>query len=694
MREHLAAQGAECSPILVSIAAGTYDAAALASPDASPGAPPLPPVSGAGPRTVALALGPSDSGRDASSCRVTWAGEPGVIFSGGAAITGWERVPGVAPVFRAPGLGPSVPVPQTLRVGDVPAVSARHPNAPPDDDLDAGFAAQFARTAASSYARQEEGATAIRLTARTVQGGAPFPAGLLAASNETVSAMLWPRLSWINIWARGAVTGSAASAVTMVLECGSCLVTNNTRPGDADRSVMPGTRVVVFNHSALLDAPGEFFANRTDVLYAGRGPGDDPAAAGAWASVVGVVLALQGAENVTVSGIGFRDTAWQARGFQSGFNSAPSSLGFPDDAAVVVAGGSSVRLDGLGFVGTGGGGVLLASGARDVQVVGGTFRRVGQSGVMAAGDGASQPQGLLVDNCTMDVVGERLASAAGVLLSTASRVVVSRNAISNTSRWGVAVRSNGATSLSSDVTISGNRIVRTGLHTRDLGAVSNIDSSGGLATGVVVRGNCVRDVIGSDTDEDGRVLRPFFSWGVYCDNYSSNMLVRDNVVVNVSCASLFYHEGRNNTARNNVLASGAQAVRPGGHWAAFSVGPPSPQPAAPLQNTFSTNIVLSPGSGDAASVWVNSHGVSPARSLDPAGVTGNVYFSSRFPSNYSATPAFDRRSFADWQGLGFDAGSAVADPQFRDPAAGLWALPPGSPAVVRGFDAAAIPQQC
>ena len=376
-------------------------------------------------------------------------------------------------------------------------------------------------------------------------------------------------------------------------------------------------------------------------------------------------------------GIAVRDASWHSRGFQDGFDLDDSSAGSPSDAAVVVAGAKSVSIENCSFVGVGGGGVLLTEGASGVSVVGSLFSRIGQSGVMGIGNGTTQPSNVQIESNTMDRIGETLNSAGGVFLTTARDVLVSGNKISNTSRWGVAMRSNGNEALSRNVVISGNTIIRTGLHTRDFGGISTIDSSEGSNTGVVIEGNCVRDVIGADTDQTGQLQRPFFSWALYLDNFSSNTVVRKNVVVNSSYAGLFYHEGRNNSATNNVLAhsntgkqsyQGAMYVLPSKTWPVNDS----------MHNGFSGNIVYSPGSGNAkafppAYLWITDGRKGDTTYLTPGLVSRNVYFDPA--GNASASlQAFDGYSFPEWRAKGYDSESIVADPMFVDPSKHDWRL--------------------
>lgn len=277
------------------------------------------------------------------------------------------------------------------------------------------------------------------------------------------------------------------------------------------------------------------------------------------------------------------------------------------------------------------------------------------------------------------------------------------------------MRSNGAVALSRNVRILGNTIRRTGLHTRDYGGISTIDSSGGVNTGVLIEGNCVRDTIGTDTDATGLLHRPTWGWAVYLDNFSSNTVVRRNTVINSSFAGLFYHEGHNNSASNNIFAYNTQEKYQ--YMGSLHVVPPrkpgatsteqvprgehplgAPPSAAPMDNKFFGNIVYRPGTSKPdqyppMAMLVQDGHVDPSPYLSPSRVINNVYFDPVYNMS-SSTVAFDAWSFEHWQGMGFDRGSVVADPMFVDEAGNNWALRPGSPALQRGFDQSGMILQC
>lgn len=137
----------------------------------------------------------------------------------------------------------------------------------------------------------------------------------------------------------------------------------------------------------------------------------------------------------------------------------------------------------------------------------------------------------------------------------------------------------------------GNRVERNHLSqlaqtTRDLGGLSFIGQG---HTDTIVRHNCVKDVIGMDIDDSGRLMRPFYSWGVYLDNFATGFRVSDNILNgNVlgeppvrflsqipqteligarGAGGVFIHGGSSNAIVNNIFYRSSNASMPGpGHY--------------------------------------------------------------------------------------------------------------------------------
>ncbi len=146
--------------------------------------------------------------------------------------------------------------------------------------------------------------------------------------------------------------------------------------------------------------------------------------------------------------------------------------------------------------------------------------------------------------------------------------------------------------------------------------------------------------------------------GVYLDEQSRGARVENNLVYNTEWFAYFQHKGMDNLFRNNIGAFARNGLLGRGslneQWKA---------------NFFeaSNNIYISSNAVALGSGW------EPGEK--PPVVTRNLYHTLA-----TNTLTFAGTSFAEWQAAGHDAGSVIADPGCRNPAAFDFSLAPDAPA--------------
>lgn len=433
--------------------------------------------------------------------------------------------------------------------------------------------------------------------------------------------------------------------------------------------------------------------------------------------------ALQnGTSNIVLERLSFADTDFAAVGYQEGFSTTEDSAGMPRDAAVTVGAAVNITISDCNFIELGGGGIHITNGSSHVAVVNSRFEHMGQSGVSMDGGQAgvpgAAPMNCTVANNTIYHVGEVLASAAGIVGSSVSYSNISFNTIRWSSRWGIAIRSNGNNELSFQNVVERNKIRDVGMSTRDMGGLSFI-GKGHVNT--VVRHNCIRNIIGVDTDAAGRFRSPFFTFGIYLDNWSSGFVVEGNVINTPTLTPIFVHGGSNNTIRNNILFNASTytgiPAQGGSGWCACeaqAVSFGSMEPGDfPENNTFANNIVYSNKGANVTLISLDGGGMQwKLMSNFSHGLTldSNLYFDPNVnisdadvqpmpciddPKDGASgsvcySPGTTRRtqsgSWKQWRERGrFDLRSVLADPLFTDAASGDFSLQPGSPALDIGF---------
>jgi parallel beta-helix repeat protein len=138
--------------------------------------------------------------------------------------------------------------------------------------------------------------------------------------------------------------------------------------------------------------------------------------------------------------------------------------------------------------------------------------------------------------------------------------------------------------------------------------------------------------------------REYGGWGIYLDEGSNNMLVAQNLVYSCQDGGFFAHHSRDISVENNIFALNVTAqVERGG--------------IGGLEMTFRRNIVFF-NQGKAIGDYGNAHCEREVCIFDD-----NLYWNS------SGNPVlFGSRNLKEWQSLGQDKKSLIADPLFLAPA--------------------------
>jgi hypothetical protein len=147
--------------------------------------------------------------------------------------------------------------------------------------------------------------------------------------------------------------------------------------------------------------------------------------------------------------------------------------------------------------------------------------------------------------------------------------------------------------------------------------------------------------------------------GIYLDEQSRGAVVENNLVYNADWYAYFQHKGMDNLFRNNIgaFARDGFLLRGG------------------LNEQWKSNYMEA-----CRNIYIASNAVAIQREwqpgLKPPLLHGNLYHT--LAPDTALT--FAGKSFAEWQALGHDTNSVVADPGCRNPAAFDFALAPDAPA--------------
>lgn len=481
-----------------------------------------------------LKLGAADSG-------VSWAAAPGAhpVLSGGQDITGWrQNTDGTWSAAVPDGV-----TPRQLFIDGERATRARG-EACPASTCDA---------------------TATGMTGATATG--------IDHWQRPTDAEAVIRVRWRNYHCR--IAGVSGDTLAFAQPCWTNSASGTDRTGPAwDSTAVDSTRYsgVAFFENAreLLDTPGEFVWNSGDrtVTYLPR-KGENMRHARAVTPHTEQLLVVDGAHDLSVSGIGFAYAAYRQPGTDEGYAGMQAGLTLtgatgPVDhagryytkpaAALTVRGGRRVSIDSSRFSHLGGAGAILEAGTKDSSLTRSSFTDL-SSGAVYVGDTEPLPGASLtgerntVAYNTISRSGVEYTDSVGIWAGYEAELTVDHNSLDHLPYSAISVgwgwnQPEAQKSVLRDNKVTGNRItdvMEVARQQHDGGAIY----TQGAQPGTVLSGNYINRSAYGNTERDGN--------GIYLDEQSSHITVEHNVITRIGYkwVSNWADYGIENTARDN-----------------------------------------------------------------------------------------------------------------------------------------------
>jgi len=569
-----------------------------------------------------------DSGTEGAP--ITYAAMPGErpVFSGGRRVVGWREGPDGRWTAQVSAVGAGARYPRQLFVNGRRATRARIP--------DVGYLQLGGLV--NPYDRSDErNRSAFRFRAGDLSGSWRNPTDI-----EIVKMFSW---------------STTRLPVAEIDDAAGIAHLDGSTGPDPRLIDWAGGRYYVENVLEGLDRPGEWYLDRpTGTLSYMPRPGESIDEVEAVMPLVERLVEFAGdaeageiVHHITLRGLTFEHASWPMPATGWNERQAQSSM---ETAAIYGRGAENCVLEDVEVRHVGAHGVWLERGCRHNRMERCHVWDVGAGGVyLGATTQTPEASHNVVHNCYIHHCTEAHGGAIGVWIGRSSYNEVTRCEIADTNYSGMSV---GWSWGYADSTAHHNIIADNHIHhcghraLSDMGGIYTL----GVAPGTELRHNLIHDIW----------CYPGYSHasGIYLDEGSTGLLVENNIVYRCTSNGFLLHYGRESTIRNNILAyserNGVHRARVEEHTSFF----------------FEGNIVYSEHPFVLGGRWDDAEHYVMDR---------NLYWSTG-----EAPVSFAGRSFEEWQAMGNDQHSLIANPEFRDPEHGDFTLAEDSPAERIGFE--------
>lgn len=397
------------------------------------------------------------------------------------------------------------------------------------------------------------------------------------------------------------------------------------------------SRWMVENYRGALDAPGEWYLDRSGYLYYIPLPGETIQNTVFHAPVLKEFIRISGdSPERMISNIRFENLVFEVAGYRTpAAGNEPAQAAAPVGAVITLDYADNIRFFNCEIAHTGTYGIWFRKGCSNCTVnkcflhdLGAGGIKIGETVLRSTVNEITNH--ITVENNIITGAGHIFPCAVGIIIFHASDNILTHNDISNLRYSGISVGWiwGYAPSPSKRNIVRFNHIHHLGWgELCDMGGVYTL----GASEGTVVSNNVIHHVYSYD----------YGGWGLYTDEGSQGIIMENNLVYACKNSGFHQHYGKENIIRNNIFASNIraqlQATRIEEHRSI----------------SFTNNIIYFDRGSLLTSNWHKFNLFSDY----------NCYWDTR-----TKAISFAGKSFDEWKKDGKDLHSIIADPLFVNPA--------------------------
>jgi hypothetical protein len=407
------------------------------------------------------------------------------------------------------------------------------------------------------------------------------------------------------------------------------------------------------NFRRALDAPGEWFLAGDGYLYYYPRAKEQIETTRAVAPVIDRLIVIAGNQTEPVTNITFKNLSFKVTGYQMpAGGDDPRQAAALQEAAVMIDQAAVIQFENCEFAETATNAVWFRQHCLNSGVEHCYLHDLGAGGVkigpvQAPADPAELTHSIRIHNNIIRSGGRLFACAVGVTIFHAADNLITHNEIADFYYSGISVGWvwGYTNSFAKRNTIAFNHIHHLGWGLlSDMGGVYTL----GPSEGTVVSDNVIHHVYSYT----------YGGWGLYTDEGSTGIVIKNNLVYACKSAAFHQHYGTGNLVTNNIFAGQLRAQ--------LEASRVETHPGF----AFTHNIIYFKKGALASVKW------NKARFLTDSNCFWNPAVRDL---------SFNAVSFADWQRSGKDVHSIVGDPRFAAPEKLDFHLKEGSAALAIGF---------